>query len=461
MLLSRRSLLAGAATFAAAASLPRLTRAADSQKTLRLQSRQIEVGGKAATRYGVIQPSGAFGLTLDEGDEFDVVVENALPAPSGLHWHGLTEPWRLDGVPYLSAPPIAPGTAIAYRFPAIPTGTRFMHSHFGLQEQDLLAAPLIIREKSAAASGAQEVVLFLEDFSWTDSQTLYDNLRKPGAGGMNISKKTGPDLNDVAYDAFLANDRTLDDPEVVDIERNGEVRLRIINAAASTNFTIDLGGNGGSLVSVDGNTVVPLTVRRLPLAVSQRADIVLRMPADGATVPVFAIGEGRNLRTGIVLRPPGASVARLSAEAPDPGPVVGLELEAGLVAAQPLTAKPIDKSIPVDLTGTMMGYIWGMTVNDQGGLPATIDKGQRVELVMRNRTMMAHPMHLHGHLFQVVEINGKPLRGAVRDSVLVAPRATVKVVFDADNPGLWAFHCHNLYHMAAGMFATVVYRAFG
>jgi len=278
---------------------------------------------------------------------------------------------------------------------------------------------------------------------------------------MNMSKNTGPDLNDVAYDAFLANDRTLDDPEVIDIERNGEVRLRIINAAASTNFTVDLGANGGSLVSVDGNAVVPLAVRRLPLAVSQRADIVLRMPADGATVPVFAIGEGRNLRTGIVLRPPGASVARLSAEAPDPGPVVGLELEAGLVATQPLTAKPIDNSIPVDLTGTMIGYIWGMTVNDQGGLPATIDKGQRVELVMRNRTMMAHPMHLHGHLFQVVEINGKPLRGAVRDSVLVAPRATVKVVFDADNPGLWAFHCHNLYHMAAGMFATVVYRAFG
>ena len=101
-----------------------------------------------------------------------------------------------------------------------------------------------------------------------------------------------------------------------------------------------------------------------------------------------------------------------------------------------------------------------MSINDQGGLPATIDRGQRVELVMRNRTMMAHPMHLHGHVFQVVEINGKPLQGAVRDSVLVAPKATVKIAFDADNPGLWAFHCHNLYHLAAGMFATVVYRSF-
>jgi FtsP/CotA-like multicopper oxidase with cupredoxin domain len=335
-----------------------------------------------------------------------------------------------------------------------------MHSHFGLQEQDLLAAPLIIREKSAIASGAQEVVLMLEDFSWTDSQTLYDTMRKPKAGGMDMSQNAGPDLNDVTYDAFLANDRTLDDPEVIDVEKNGEVRLRIINAAASTNFTIDFGTGEATLVSVDGNPVVPQTVKRLPIAVSQRADVVLRMPADGAAVPIFAVGEGRKLRTGLVLRPPGAAIARLSAESAEAGPVVGLDFEASLVASQPFSARPIDNSIPVDLTGTMMGYIWGMSVHDQGGMPATIEKGQRVELVMRNRTMMAHPMHLHGHLFQVTEINGKPLQGAVRDSVLVGPNATVNVIFDADNPGLWAFHCHNLYHMAAGMFATVVYREF-
>ena len=213
-------------------------------------------------------------------------------------------------------------------------------------------------------------------------------------------------------------------------------------------------------MSVDGNSIVPVAVKQVPLAVSQRADVVLRMPPDGSAVPVFAVGEGRKLRTGSALRPLGASIAKLPAEVAEPGPVVALDLEAKLVAAQPMPVKPVDNSIPVDLTGTMMGYIWGMSINDQGGLPATIDKGQRVELVMRNRTMMAHPMHLHGHLFQVTEIDGKPIQGAVRDSVLVAPKATVRIVFDADNPDLWAFHCHNLYHMAAGMFATVVYREF-
>jgi FtsP/CotA-like multicopper oxidase with cupredoxin domain len=106
---------------------------------------------------------------------------------------------------------------------------------------------------------------------------------------MDMSK---PDLNDVDYDAYLANDRTLADPEVIDVERNGEVRLRIINAGASTNFTIDLGAVEGTLVAVDGNPIVPLKARQFPLAVAQHADIVPRMPSDGSAVPVLARGEG-------------------------------------------------------------------------------------------------------------------------------------------------------------------------
>jgi FtsP/CotA-like multicopper oxidase with cupredoxin domain len=66
-------------------------------------------------------------------------------------------------------------------------------------------------------------------------------------------------------------------------------------------------------------------------------------------------------------------------------------------------------------------------------------------------------MHLHGHPFQVVEINGQPLSGAVRDTVLVPPSARVAVVFDANNPGYWALHCHLLYHLDAGMFTTLRY----
>jgi FtsP/CotA-like multicopper oxidase with cupredoxin domain len=459
-MLSRRSLLAGAAV----AALP-LPAVAAGQKTLQLGTRVIEVGGKPATRYGVSQPSGVWGLTLDEGDTFDVRLVNGLNVPSGLHWHGLNPPWRQDGVPYISAPPLMPGKQADYKFPAQPPGTRWMHSHFGLQEQNLLAAPLIVRETSAIKSGLQEIVVLFEDFSWKNPSLLLEELRKPKPA-LTTSSPAAPtaggrkDLNDVTYDAFIANDRTLADPQVFDVDKGAEVRLRLINGAASTNFMIDLGSLDGTVVTVDGNPVAPLKVREFPLAVSQRVDIVLRMPDDGRAVPVLARGEGLTLQTGVVLRPPRAAVAKVMDVAVMAAPPVTLVDELKLRALEPLRERPVDRSIPVELTGDMAVYVWGMAVHDQGGAPATIAKGERVELVMRNGTMMAHPMHLHGHSFQVTEINGRAFPGAIRDTVLVPPRTTVKVVFDADNPGLWAYHCHNLCHLAVGMFTTVVYEGF-
>ncbi len=467
MHLSRRSLLAGTASLALA---PGVAKAAGGQKILQLTSHVIEVGGKPATRYAVSQPSGARGLTLDEGETFDVRLENKLEVLSGLHWHGLNPPWRQDGVPYISAPPIAPGKSVDYKFPAQPPGTRWMHSHFGLQEQSLLAGPLIVRETSAIKSGMQEAVILLQDFSWTKASMLFEELRKPkppmsmAGGGMNMSGGSmdgmKPDLNDVTYDAFLANDRTLADPQVFDVEKGAEIRLRIINGSASTNFLIDLGAIEGTVVTVDGNPVTPLKVQQFPLAVAQRVDIIVRMPADGRTVPVLARGEGRTLQTGVVLRPPGAAVPKILETAQEAAPAITLMDETKLRAVQPLASRPIDRSVPVDLIGNMASYSWGIAVNGLAGAPVTVAKGERVELVMRNTTMMAHPMHLHGPSFQVTEINGQSFPGAVRDTVLVTPRSTVKVVLDADNPGLWAFHCHNLYHMEAGMFTTMVYRGF-
>ena len=132
--------------------------------------------------------------------------------------------------------------------------------------------------------------------------------------------------------------------------------------------------------------------------------------------------------------------------------------QAATVSVPPTPAAP--PAIPVKLVEQpgmrQLVFEWPKRID----YVVTVAKGERVELVMRNTTMMSHPMHLHGPSFQVTEINGQSFPGAVRDTVLVTPRSTVKVVLDADNPGLWAFHCHNLYHMEAGMFTTLVYRGF-
>ena len=89
----------------------------------------------------------------------------------------------------------------------------------------------------------------------------------------------GMDLNDVAYDAFLANDRTLDDPDIVRVEKGQRLRLRIINGAAATNFMVDLGALSGELRHVDGRPIEPVAGSRFPLAIAQRADIFVTLPA--------------------------------------------------------------------------------------------------------------------------------------------------------------------------------------
>jgi FtsP/CotA-like multicopper oxidase with cupredoxin domain len=101
----------------------------------------------------------------------------------------------------------------------------------------------------------------------------------------------------------------------------------------------------------------------------------------------------------------------------------------------------------------MANYEWGIQLGDA----LFVKSGERVEITMHNLSTMTHPMHLHGHHFQVTGINGKPLQGTMRDTVAVPPMASVTIAFDAANPGVWAFHCHHLYHMASGMMTFVAY----
>ena len=106
----------------------------------------------------------------------------------------------------------------------------------------------------------------------------------------------------------------------------------------------------------------------------------------------------------------------------------------------------------------MMPYSWMMDGRTWAGhKPLAVSNGNRVEMEISNKSAMAHPMHLHGHHFQVTALNGMPVSGAVRDTVLVPAIGSVRVAFDADNPGRWLFHCHNLYHMAVGMMTEIEY----
>src|SRR5713101_3123556 len=198
-MLSRRAFLSA---LAASTTVPNLARSqsasqagagADSSAppVLRLARRSIEVKGKPASVFGIRQPDGTFGIRTEVGKRFRVRVENRIGEPSLIHWHGLTPPWQQDGVPGVSGPPIPPGGSADFDFPLRFGGTYWMHSHQGLQEQLLLAAPLIIRDQRDRPD-QQEVVVMLADFSFTPPEQIFEELKKGGMSSMTGASPPAP-----------------------------------------------------------------------------------------------------------------------------------------------------------------------------------------------------------------------------------------------------------------------------
>lgn len=476
--ISRRRFMTGSASLATFAAMPNFALAV-APLNLAITRRTLDVNGKAATVFGILQPDGRPGLALEPGQRFQVDLRNDAGEDAIIHWHGMTPPFAQDGVADKDRPILAAGTTANYDF-APRTGTHWMHSHHGLQEQRLMAAPLIVHSADDLRADVQEVTVLLHDFTFRDPEEILAELTG-GAGmahaghDMSTMGATGGsmssmdmstmnhgamamDVNDVTYDAYLANDRTLSDPLVVRTERGGRIRLRLINGATTTAFQIDLGALTGTAIAVDGNSIRPVSGRRFPMTMGQRLDILLDLPKEGGAFPVLALREGAIERTGIVLASPDAPITKIAEKGETASGVLDLDFEMGLVAVAPLAARTPDIRLRATLTGTMSPYVW--SINDQvfgRHEPLQVQEGQRVIVEMVNRSPMAHPMHLHGHHFQVVEVLGRAIQGAMRDTVLVPIGDSVSIAFDADNQGRWPFHCHNLLHMAAGMMTEVGY----
>lgn len=279
--------------------------------------------------------------------------------------------------------------------------------------------------------------------------------------GQTLTKETvdgKPADIDVVYDALLANRRTIDDPDVLAVAPGETVLLRIIAASSATNYFIDTGKLEAEILAVDGKAVKPLKGNFFQLAIAQRIDLRVKIPADGGAFPILAQGEGTKLLSGVVLATEGAKIPNLSATAERSTAALDNTQEKLLEATEPLLVKSADRVLPAALGGDMAKYTWtinGFSYPNREALD--VKEGERVEITFTNTTQMGHPMHLHGHDYQVVEIDSEKVSGAMRDTILIPPSSTIKIAFDANNPGLWAFHCHLLYHLATGMFTVLKY----
>lgn len=502
--MDRRQFLTGSAALAtlAGSGFPARSQA----PLLTVATRQIEVKRRAATVFGVTGSGGRSGIFASEGDRFNGSLLNATNDPLVMHWHGQIHAPAEQDRARTGGGELAAGRTDQHDFLLTP-GTHWMHSH-QLSEQQLLAAPLIAREKDAGE--VQDVVVMLHDFSFRSPADLLAELggisahaghaghspapaaNQPPApaagnahaghampapmpgmnhgamnhgamnhsamnhGGMNHGGAAGVHANDIKYDAFLANDRTLDDPDVVRVERGGRVRLRIINGATATVFFIDTGTLAAHCIAVDGSPCQPHAGRRFPLAQGQRIDLLVTIPTAGGAFPILAQVEADRMRTGILLSTAGAKIDKMSDQAQQVAAHADLSLDLALRASRPLPQKTPNRMVHL-LLGEEANYRWTINGAIHGEhKPITAKVGERVEFMFMNPTMMMHPMHIHGHHFQVVGSRGGRFSGPMRDTVIVPPHTPVIVAVDFDKPGSWFLHCHHLYHMATGMMTEVV-----
>lgn len=432
----------------------------------------ITVNGRQAHVYRVEQPDGTWGYRGQKGETFNVVVKNTLSIPTILHWHGLIVPNSQDGVPGITQPPIMPGKSYAYHFPLLQSGTYWLHSHYQGQIQQMLSAPLIIDDPKAKK--IPDTLLFLTDFSFKSPEQIMAGLTSNAKNqkmsmqmgssmqGMNMSSSQmnmGQDLTDVDYDALLTNYRTLDNPDITRVTPGETLRLRIIDAGSGTNFFVHLGQLQGKLVAVDGEAIKPIKGKIFSLSIGQRLDILVTIPKQEGAYPIIAQGEGTTLQTGVILATAHAAIPKLSQQAKTRAGAITIDQELKSVAVHPLSKRPIDNKLYVVLTGNMTKYIW--EINGKiwpNYVPLEVEHGQRVELIFQNNNGMAHPMHLHGHVFQITSINGHPIQGALHDTILVPANGSVTAIFDANNPGNWLLHCHVLYHQMGGMMTLMNYQ---
>ena len=470
------------------------------------------------------------------GDLLRVTFHNKMDVETSIHWHGVLVPPQQDGVPYLNTLPIAAHSSFTFEFTIRTAGTYWYHSHTGLHEQRGVYGSLVFRPKVETIQVDREYVVVFSDWTNERPKDVLRHLKREGeyyalqkdsvqswdrviANGSRAVRnrlrsawtRMGPmDLSDVGYDAFLANGEQVH--RLGPAQPGERVRLRMINAAASSYFDIEFAGGPMTIISADGVDLQPQAVKRLRIAVAETYDVIVELPdnlayelratsMDGTGYATAILGEGEIVRAPGHPRPnlflmdmgmamdmemadqpmagmkemaemPTAGMKEMAemptagikemAEMPMPlGGVIGHMKDYGALRALESTeygaAAPRREHVLV-LTGNMDRYVWSInnrTLSEADRI--LIRRGEVVRFVLVNKTMMNHPMHLHGHFFRV--LNGQGALSPLKHTIDVGPMSTVTIEFEANEERDWFFHCHNLYHMASGMARVVSYEA--
>jgi CopA family copper-resistance protein len=268
----------------------------------------VRVDGKVSKAIGINGTVPGPLIRLKQGQNVRLRVTNTLPQHSSIHWHGVLVPFAMDGVPGVSFPGIAPGATFDYSFPIVQAGTYWYHSHSGYQEQDGLYGPIVIDPAGAdPVAFDREHVIVLSDHSPMLGATIFRKLKQMGGGYFNMQRQTLSGL--LAGRDQTQKERSewakmrMDPADIADVTGStytftinghgpfdnwtglftaGErVRLRIINAAAQTNFNVRIPDLPMTVVAADGQNVRPVAVDEFQIGVAETSDVIVT-PGDRA-----------------------------------------------------------------------------------------------------------------------------------------------------------------------------------
>ncbi|MDH3320405.1 MAG: multicopper oxidase family protein [Betaproteobacteria bacterium] len=459
---SRRRFICGLAGVAAAPLLPLRSSAQSNREPAVVQARLVASAGNVQLVPDKYPATGVWAynasvpgpvLRVRQGDRLRVLVQNGLSETTTVHWHGVRLPNAMDGVPYITQPPIEPERDFTYEFAPPDAGTFFYHPHQRGYEQvgRGLAGALIVEEREPLAVD-RDVLWVLGDWRLNGDASINGNFGN---------------FMDLSHAGRIGNTVTINGrvPEGFRVRAGERIRLRLVNAASARAFALEFRGHRPWVIALDGQPVEPHQPAggAVVLGPAMRADLILDMEA--APGSRHAVHDGFYRRLAYEL-----TDLEYSDEAP-------LRTRAGdppRLAANPLTEPDVRGAERHDIvfTGGMMGNMRGLArgmawaVNGiangcgDSGLPfeplLVLRQGRSYVLRLVNDTLWHHPIHLHGHSFRVISRNGNPTRHREwLDTVMLDPRERAEIAFVADNPGDWMFHCHVLEHQASGMMACV------
>jgi FtsP/CotA-like multicopper oxidase with cupredoxin domain len=381
------------------------------------------------------------------GDRLIVHFKNELDQPTTVHWHGVRVPIEMDGVPEISQPEVKKGESFTYDFVVRDAGLYWYHPHVmsAAQVGFGLSGALLVEDPADGVGVDDQLTLVLSDIGF-DKKGVLEPADSGGSAGMVFGREG---------EYVLANGRHR---PTLKARPGAPQRWRIVNAAKSRFFYLDLEGQLFTVIGADGGLQErAITTDILLVTPGERVDVIV--------TPKGKAGTPLPLRAMLYNRGYGSVEYRAVED------VLTIEF----TKDPPVTTKPITVSRPlpvpsaegatsVDVVLTLPPMKNNKSEFQVNGVPFWKAKpyqaklGEKQVWVVKNESDWDHPFHLHGFFFHVIDEQGNPVRPlALKDTVNVPMKTTVRllVTFD-ERPGEWMFHCHILDHADGGLMGTVM-----